>query len=149
MAGRRRLHVLVLLLLLALAAAASASASAAATSGSRSTAAAAGAGARRRRTKGLLHERSGTISSSATILRKTPAVAIHCRRRIKGRGSAPTSSAIPLRKATTAAALPPTLRGGAKAEQQRRISIWMPILAAYLYNLSIGFTIPVLPKARP
>lgn len=43
-----------------------------------------------------------------------------------------------------------TVRGGAKAAAaaERRISIWAPILAAYLYNLSIGFTIPVLPKVR-
>jgi hypothetical protein len=62
------------------------------------------------------------------------------------------------RKALTGArlTLPPTLRGrggGVKKAtvQQRaekRISICLPILAAYLYNLSIGFTIPVLPKAR-
>jgi len=49
--------------------------------------------------------------------------------------------------AAAAAVLPPMLRGGAKAAAaERRISIWAPILAAYLYNLSIGFTIPVLPK---
>lgn len=49
------------------------------------------------------------------------------------------------RKAAAAALSP---RGGAKLETERRISIWAPILAAYLYNLSIGLTIPVLPKVR-
>jgi hypothetical protein len=41
-------------------------------------------------------------------------------------------------------------RGGAAPAKptDRRISLAFPIFAAFLYNLSIGFTIPVLPKVR-
>jgi hypothetical protein len=56
---------------------------------------------------------------------------------------------LPATKATVA------VRGGNKrpasvatAGERRRISLALPIFAAWLYNLSIGFTIPVMPKVR-
>lgn len=94
----------------------------------------------------LLLLRLADAAASAASTAAAPAGACSRKGLHKRSGS---TSAIPLRK-TTAAVMPATLRGGgAKAEQERRISIWFPILAAYLYNLSIGFSIPILPKVRP
>ena len=88
---------------------------------------------------------AATASASTSSSTSTVAAAAVPRRRLQK----PTTKArlgggtVPARATGVS-----SVRGGAKAAvaAERRTSIWLPILAAYLYNLSIGFTIPVLPK---
>lgn len=80
---------------------------------------------------------SGSSTSSSTSTTAT----------VPRRLQKPTSKARP--EGGTVPARPrgvSSVRGGVKAVATP--SVWLPILAAYLYNLSIGFSIPVLPKVR-
>lgn len=87
---------------------------------------------------------SGSTSSSVTSTGAAAAAAVPHRRLHKPTTKARLGGGTVPARATGVS----SVRGGAKAAvaAERRTSIWLPILAAYLYNLSIGFTIPVLPK---
>lgn len=83
-----------------------------------------------------------TVSTSTTSAQFSPSP-----RSSKPRRRSPAHSLpiLPLQARRGGAAVKPK-RAAASATKDKKISLVYPILAAYLYNLSIGFTVPVLPK---